>query len=145
MRFCITLFLFLAATVTQAQDLSPDRFYVTLGSSHIGGGDDLNEFNPGVLVSWQNRFATLDYTAGAYIDSHKNPALRLSVAKLWDINSVTEAGVDVAYVVPLKDDERPFMIPTLQLNYRNFFVNGVGAFEDGDFVGVIGFGMTFKH
>lgn len=67
--------LFLGAGIASAQSLAPDRLYFPLASQHFNmdpldyGVDSWNEFNPGVIVTWENRALTLDYGIGAFYNS----------------------------------------------------------------------------
>ena len=57
-----------------AQDMGPDRVYIPLASDHYGDFQgNMNEFNPGILLTWHDRLGGLDYIAGAFIDSGSDP------------------------------------------------------------------------
>jgi hypothetical protein len=133
----------LLATVAAAQDMGPDRVYIPLASDHYGDfQNNQNEFNPGILLTWADRLGGLDYTAGAFIDSGSDPAVHLSVAKLWDLNEDLEFGIVGAVVYSLEDNEA-YVAPSLQVNYKNVFANFVSWSDSMGSYSVLGLGLKF--
>lgn len=132
----------------------PDRLYVTLGSLHFGDfeqhlepEDSIQEFNIGVIATWEDRGArSLDYSLGLYRNSLGDPTIHSSVTKMWDYSEDLSYGVVGTLAIPLDDrsSTSAYLIPSLQLNYKNTFLSVTGAPYGGEMYGVVGFGLTFK-
>ncbi|RPE71064.1 hypothetical protein EDD53_0177 [Pacificibacter maritimus] len=131
----------LAATADGS--LAPDVLQIPLASHHFGDwgeSSDFNEFNPGVILTWEDRLAGLNYSIGAYKDSKSATALHLSAAKMWDIGQYTQAGIVGAYIHSFGDGYTG-IAPSIQLNHKYIFVNVATGYDD-DFYGVVGTGIT---
>ena len=146
------------ATSVSADGLTPDRLYVPLGSYHYNltppnpGQTSWNEFNPGLVFTWEERLATLDYSIGAFYNSYEDVSAMVSVGKFWDVGQVSLGGV--VTFADYGDNARHFdvtlgnsnvvVLPAIQMNYRNAFVQLVPAPDfNGNSGAVVGFGLTF--
>ena len=80
------------ATVTgaDAQVARPDRIGILVGSHHVGAEEDFEEFNPGVILSWER---DLDWSLGAYRNSYDRLSAVAAVGKNWELRPGIEAGV----------------------------------------------------
>lgn len=139
----LTALLF-AATPAFAGDRAPDYAVLPLASHHYGDwgeedGDDFNEFNPGLLLTWAERAYGLNYTVGAYRDSRSDTSLHLSAAKMWDIGPQAQAGIVGAYIHSFGDGYTGFA-PSLQVSYKSVFLNAATGYDDGIY-GVISTGI----
>ena len=151
--FSWIIFFMLSGTSLMAGVTAPDRIYMPLGSLHYGDleqhlddGDTLQEFNIGVIATWQDRGQrALDYSLGLYRNSLGDPTIHSSIAKMWDASDDLSYGVVATLAVPLDDrsSTSAYVIPSLQVNYKNTFVLFTGAPYGGEFYGVVGFGLTF--
>lgn len=64
--------LLLVAILVSAPGLAlagPDRISFLLGSAHVETAREFEEVNPGVFVTWEDRWNGLDYSLGAYRNS----------------------------------------------------------------------------
>ncbi|WP_299354172.1 hypothetical protein [uncultured Shimia sp.] len=153
-----TLLGLLTATSASADGWSPDRLYIPLASYHYNltppnpGQTSWNEFNPGLIFTWEERLWTLDYSAGALLNSYEDVSALFSVGKFWDVGQVA-LGAVVSFA-DYGDNSRHFdvtlgssdfvVLPGVQLNYRNVFVQLVPAPQfNGESGAVFGFGATF--
>ncbi len=121
------------------RDLAPDRVYITLASRHLNidptlfGRADWNEFNPGVILTWEDRGQLgLNYSLGLFQNSYADRALFAGIGKTWEI---VESGVKLGFVTGLADyGQNARLIGTqigssgwiitggAQLEYRNIFL-----------------------
>jgi hypothetical protein len=123
--------------------LLPEVLQIPLASHHFGdwgSSSDFNEFNPGMILTWEERAAGLNYSFGAYKDSKSATALHISVAKMWDIAPYTQLGIVGAYIHSFGDGYTG-IVPSIQLNHKYIFVNVATGYDDGAY-GVIGTGIT---
>ncbi|CUJ92042.1 hypothetical protein [Shimia thalassica] len=149
----------LSATAATAEGLRPDRLYVPLASYHYNltppnpGQTSWNEFNPGLIFTWEDRFGTLDYSVGALLNSYEEVSPMFSVGKFWDVSAKVSLGA-VASFVDYGDNARHFdvtlggsnlaVLPALQVNYRNAFMQIVPAPDfNGNSGALFAFGATF--
>lgn len=146
-------FFALTGTSLLADGSKPDRVYIPLGSTHIGDfeqhlddGDSLQEFNIGVIATWEDRGErALDYSLGLYRNSLGDPTIHSSIAKMWDYSDDLSYGIVGTLAIPLDDrsSTSAYVIPSLQVRYKNVFLSATGAPYGGEFYGVVGFGLTF--
>lgn len=147
------------ASAALAEGITPDRLYVPLASYHhnidppaASGMNSWNEFNPGLILTWEDRFATLDYSAGLFLNSYDDVSPMVSVGKLWDVGQVS-LGATVMFA-DYGDNARFFdntvagsdivFLPAFQVNYRNVFAQVIPAPQsNGDTGAVFTAGMTF--
>lgn len=65
-----------------AFDLSPDNLRITLASEHVNSDADLNEFNPGLVLTWNGDWA--DISAGFIRNSFDNTAPIVTLSRdIW--------------------------------------------------------------
>lgn len=145
-------------SAASADGLRPDRLYIPLASYHYNltppnpGQTSWNEFNPGLVLTWEERFATLDYSAGAFLNSYEEVSAMVSVGKFWDVGAVALGGV--VTFADYGDNSRHFdvtmgdtdfvVLPAIQMNYRNMFVQLVPAPQfHGENGAVFSAGATF--
>ncbi|SFL95548.1 hypothetical protein [Shimia aestuarii] len=148
----------LIASSAAAEGLGPDRIYIPLASHHYNltppnpGQNSWNEFNPGLVFTWENRFVTLDYSVGAYLNSYEKISPMVSVGKFWDVGKVAFGGV--LSFVDYGSNARHFdvtlgnsnitILPAIQINYKNAFLQVVPAPQfQGESGAVFGVGATF--
>ncbi len=74
MRFALLCFALAAPVSAQA---GPDRLSFLLGSHHASPGQDFEEINPGVFLTWDG---TLDTTVGVFRNSYGRGALAVTAA-----------------------------------------------------------------
>lgn len=147
------------ATSAHSEGAAPDRLYVPLASYHFNidppaasGMSSWNEFNPGLIVTWEERLWTLDYSAGLFLNSYEDISPMVSVGKLWDVGQV-QLGATVIFA-DYGDDARHFdntlgssdivFLPAFQVNYRNVFAQIIPAPQsNGDTGAVFTAGLTF--
>lgn len=67
----------LFATPVQAR---PDRISILLGSKHIGAIYAFEETNPGIFLTWEERFLKLDYSLGIYRNSFADISVAATAA-----------------------------------------------------------------
>ncbi|WP_460274619.1 hypothetical protein [Celeribacter sp. ULVN23_4] len=137
--------LLLSSSPALADGLAPDYAMIPLASHHYGDwgkehGDDFNEFNPGLMLTWADRAYGLDYTVGAYRDSMSDTSVHLSAAKMWDIGEHAQAGIVGAYIHSFGDGYTGFA-PSIQVGYKYFFINAATGYDD-DIYGVISTGIV---
>lgn len=144
--FAATLALSVGAYAeAHADGLAPDYAMIPLASHHYGDwgdktGDQFNEFNPGLLLGWEERAGGLNYTVGAYRDSASDTSLHISAAKMWDVAPDTEVGLVGAYVHSFGDGYTG-LAPSLQLRYKALFLNAATGYDDGVY-GVVSTGIV---
>ncbi|MEQ9695430.1 hypothetical protein [Shimia sp. SDUM112013] len=148
----------LTATIATAEGLRPDRLYIPLASYHYNltppnpGQNSWNEFNPGLIVTWEDRLWTLDYSAGAFLNSYEDVSPMVSMGKFWDVGQVALGAV--ASFADYGDNARHFdvtlgssdivVLPAFQVNYRNAFMQVVPAPDfNGNSGALFAFGATF--
>ncbi len=124
-----------ASAPAYATELGPDYALVPLASHHYGDwgkkhGDDFNEFNPGLMLSWAERAYELNYTVGAYRDSQSDTSVHLSAAKMWDIGKHAQIGLVGAYIHSLGKGYTG-VAPSIQLTYKALFLNAATGYDDG--------------
>ncbi|MFC3614921.1 hypothetical protein ACFORG_14215 [Lutimaribacter marinistellae] len=141
---------FFAAGQHDAQ-AGPDRVSILLGSHHVGATRNFEEFNPGIILVWDERVwrGNLDIAAGAYRNSYGDGSLALSLA--YPFVKTDDWGLDlfggfswypgngqqfshaIGDVVP---------IAGLQARYRNVFMQAIPAGGQAADA-VFSFGLTF--
>lgn len=147
------------ATGAFAEGAKPDRLYVPLASHHVNvdppaasGMSSWNEFNPGLIVTWEDRLGTLDYSAGVFLNSYEDVSAMVSVGKMWDVGQV-QLGASVIFA-DYGDNAQHFdnaigstdivFLPAFQVNYRNVFAQIIPAPQsNGDTGAVLTAGLTF--
>ncbi len=141
----------IAATSTAAQ-AGPDRVSILLGSHHVGATRDFEEFNPGIILVWDELVwrGRLDLAAGAYRNSYGDGSLALSLA--YPFVRTEDWGLDLFGGVswyPGNGDQFSHAIGDavpiagLQARYRNVFVQAIPAGgQSAD--AVLSFGLTFS-
>ncbi len=77
LRFLLPVLAGLAAAPAAAAP--PDRLSVLIGSYHASPGQDFEEFNPGLFLTWEG--PVLDSSIGAYRNSYGKGAV--AVAAAW--------------------------------------------------------------
>lgn len=135
-----------------APDRAPDRLYLPLASRHIGldpadfGRTRWNEVNPGALLVWEDRFLTLDYGVGAFLNSFDEISITALVGKTWEIGQDANIGAILQFSDYRKNSEffpvalgSVALIPALQLRYRNVFALAQPGYQGG----VLAAGITF--
>lgn len=157
LTYVIALFLlFSSASIAHAQERIfkatlpnwiPERVSVPLISFHYGDWgdedkDSFNEFNPGLILTWENRALGLDYSLGAYRDSYSATTSYAGISYMWEIQSDFHAGISLSYRNSDGDGFTGF-VPSLQVSYRNSFATISNGFDNGDSYGVISFGYSF--
>ena len=158
-NFLIALTAFLTPSFATAQDWTPDRLYIPLYSKNWYPdqplGETLVESNennfPGILASYENRYLGLTYSPGFYRSSNDTMAAVLNVAKRFDMAEDLFWAPTVSLIYELEepsgefvDSELNSVLPSLQLAYKNFFMNGLVIQTDGETDGRITFGLTFE-
>ncbi|MGB0901913.1 hypothetical protein [Halocynthiibacter sp.] len=125
----------------------PDRFSIPLACHHYGKWgaqkkNDFNEDNPGLIMTWENRALELNYSIGAYKDSYSDTTTYLAVSQMWNIHPELQAGIVASY---RNSDGNGFtgFAPSLQIIYRNFFLDISHGVNNGDHFGALGLGFTF--
>lgn len=79
------------ATGTMAFDLQPDSLRIPLASEHVNSDADLNEFNPGIALTWEGDW--VDVTAGVLRNSFKDYAPFVSISRdVWSNDTCSVAG-----------------------------------------------------
>lgn len=124
------------ATMASGQDAYPDRAYIPIGSSHAAldaekyGTEDFEEFNPGLVLSWEDRLFYLDYGAGVFRNSYGNTALTAMVQKSWDVSDDVTVALNVQFsdygdnarFLPIDISDRVGVIPAAMVRYKNVFL-----------------------
>ncbi len=89
----------LAPLAAQADGLMPDRAYIPLTAQHLNidpadfGRTAWNQWNPGLIVSWENRWLGLDYSVGAFRNSFDETSAYAGAAKFWDLSPDMSIGL----------------------------------------------------
>lgn len=139
---------------------SPDRAYISMASKHAGidpkdfGKDSWNEFNPGLILSWEDRLWSLDFALGGFKNSFGDFSAYTSIAKFWSVTSNTSVGTVLSFA-HYGENRRYFKtqigstdfvaIPALQLNHKNVFIQvQPNPRKNERFGAVIGVGITFS-
>lgn len=146
-----------SSLAAQAEGLMPDRVYVPLKSFHVGvdasdhDQDKWNEFNPGLIGSWENRGLGLTYNFGAFVNSHSDLSTHISVSKVFDITTdLSIAGFAAFADYHEHSDGFDYrigdfiFIPGVQANYKNFFVQAFPLPTDDGYGAVLAAGLTFR-
>ena len=151
-NFGVIFALFANAGMANAQDLLPDRGYVILASKHVNmviegvrDGRGYQEFNPGLILTWQDRYLGLDYSAGAFYNSYGHVAPLVMAAWTRKYESGVKFGVfvgaadyaDDAYRI-VKGSKGIVPIGGLHLEYKNLFAQWLPTEDQAN-----GLGMTF--
>lgn len=90
------------ASVSVAQEWLPNRLYIPLASYHHKvdsqsfGLVSWNESNPGMVFSWEDRLAGLDFSAGLFKNSYSDWSTYISMSKLWDIQENISIGAFIS-------------------------------------------------
>lgn len=129
-----------------AAQTSPDRIGILLGSHHFGADSDFEEFNPGVLLTWER---DLDWTLGAYRNSYGRTSAVAAVGRNFPFYRQVEVGV-FGGVAWYPDDGREqavhlgdvVPIGGLQARAGPLFVQVIPAFGLGA-DGIVAGGVTF--
>ena len=124
----------------------PDRVSILLGARHIGGAG-LEEFNPGVFVTWERR---VDWSVGVYRNSYGNGSIAATVAApvarwrggeaaifggvAWYPGTGRHEVAHVGDVVP---------IGGLQVRHGNAFAQFI-PLDGKPVAAVVSFGLTFR-
>ena len=148
------------SAMATAQDWLPDRAYVNLGSYHAGldpADFDVtrwNEFNPGIVFTWEDRFLGLGYSAGGFINSFGEASPYFSVSRLWQVGEDLSLGPFVSLSnygansrhFPSRIGSSNFVVfGGVQANYRNAFLRVQPAPRHGGGVAaVFAGGLTFS-
>lgn len=146
------LLLFCLAAGPVSADPAPDRLSFLIGSHHFSPGQDFEEFNPGVFLTWDN--VLLDGRADLNLGVFRNSYGRTAVAAtgtfpVWE-SGAFEAGF-FAGAAYYPEDGRRFrvhigdVVPLggIQASYGPAFVQLIpGDGREAD--AVISFGVTWK-
>ncbi len=145
-NLCAALFCCCVA-FPSASNAEPDRISILLGSEHNGARRDFQEFNPGVILSWERRFS---YSAGVYYNSYKKVSPVVSAGYNFEVAPDFDIGAFFAIAVYPGDGDEfdhsvgdfvPFV--GVQARWKNFFVQFIPA--DGDALNsLFTFGLTFS-
>lgn len=150
MRVVLFSFIVAFAQIVEANGLVPDRIYIPLASKHFKveseefGVNSWNEINPGLVLSWEDRFASLDLDLnfGVFKNSYNDWSSYVSLSKFWDLSEEVAFGTFLAFAdYHSNSDYFDFkvgdyaMVLGFQLNAKNLFFqvqpvptdNGIGA------------------
>lgn len=124
-----------------AEGVTPDRLYLPLTARHANidpanfGLVKWNETNPGLILSWEDRFLGLDYSLGVVRNSFDKTSAYAGVGKFWSVAPEALPGLSVGLVAALADygTDARFIETRIgssgwvvtggpQVNFRNLFV-----------------------
>lgn len=142
------IWLAVMASVSPAM-ADPDRVSILLGSHHAGAAVPFESVNPGVFLSWEDRAAGLDWSAGIYRNSYGRASVAVTAA--LPVYEAVDLAVSLfAGAALYPQDGRHFrahlgdVVPIggVQVRYRSAFVQimpGDGRAADA----VISMGLTW--
>lgn len=153
-RFLATVAVGLAPFAAQADGLLPDWASIQIGSKHVNmnapaarGGAGFNEFNPGLIFTWEDRWGGLNYSIGSFRNSFDEQSTLLAVSDLYPLGNQWYAGwfFGAADYGDTARNSRFWRVDSdwipvagLQVNYRNYYLQALPANDSAD-----GFGMVF--
>lgn len=153
-RFLTSVAVLCAPFAAQAEGILPDWASIQIGSKHVNmnapaarGGAGFNEFNPGLIFTWENRWGGLNYSIGSFRNSFDEQSTLLAVSDLYPLGNQWFAGWflgaadygDTARNSRFWDIDSDWIpVAGLQLNYRNYYLQALPANDSAD-----GFGMVF--
>ncbi len=150
--------LFPASFSATAEGVKPDRVYIPLATHHVNldpadyGRTSWNEFNPGLVLTWENRLGSLDYSLGAFKNSYNRVSAIATVAKMWEVGEhaalggfvgFADYGSDARYFDVTVGDSDVVVIPGFQMNYRNLFGQVIVSPQPGGAGAIFSMGATF--
>lgn len=139
----------------------PDRVTFLLGSKHVNmdesiseNGEGFNEKNPGVFLTWEDRFLGLSYSLGTYKNSFNEVSAAASAAYMLTFSDNLEIGLfmgvadyhDNAKHI-LGDSNAKGLVPIagLRIHYKNILVQVLPGEDDAPGFGyIVAAGVTFK-
>ena len=148
-----------AADTDRIERMLPDWASFQIGSKHINmnesnvtGAAGFQEFNPGLIVTWGDRWRGLNYSIGNFRNSNNERSTILAVSDLYPIGK----GFFVGWFLGTADygevarnsklwklDSDWIPIGGLQLNYRNYYMQVLPANDSGKgFGAVLTFGVS---
>jgi hypothetical protein len=158
---CLALAVLIAAPAAAiAQGWGPDRAYVSVGSHHEGldpagfGRSRWNEFNPGLILAWEDRHLGLNYAAGGFVNSFGDLSPFLGVSRFWQVAedlsvgpfaALSDYGRNSKFFETRLGSTGVVVLGGVQANYRNVFVQVQPTGRTGGGVGaVVAAGLTFS-
>jgi len=158
MRF-LAGFLVLILGVMPSFAGGPDRVQIMLGSKHFNQTapniiGEFVEFNPGVILVWEDAIGHMNASAGALQNSYGEIAHVIAGSFDHEFDSGVTAGVffgaayygdKAKYVSPKYQDTGLVPYAGGQLNYRNFFIQTAPILkESGSMTMLLAYGLSFN-
>lgn len=162
-HFLLTFFflaLLSSTNFAKADEWLPDSIGMSLASYHVDidptryDRTEWNEFNPGLFLSWEDRFLGLNYSAGGFVNSYDKFATYIGASYFWAIAKDVELGPFIG-IADYGENSRFFdthignsdyiVIGGVQLNYKNAFIQYLPvAGSEGGLGGVFAVGLSFR-
>ena len=133
---------------------APDRIFLLVGSHHalpLAETFPYDETNPGILLGWDKPIQGFDLAFGVYENSFSDISGILALGKTWALTDTINLRALIG--VSNYDEEDPIfqplggglvIIPFLQINWRNAFVQAT-PLPDPDNAGIVfTYGLTFE-
>ena len=153
---CAAIIAICTTSAAYAEGRMPDRLHFPLASHHINVTPPASvgrweEFNPGLILTWQDRFASLNYSAGAFRNSYGELSAMVSVGKFWHSGdfaygtflTLADYGDNARFLSSEIGDTNIIAIPGVQVNYRNLFVQFMPSTQSSSgFGGVVATGLS---
>ena len=157
----IIITIVLGSNAFGSNGLTPDRIMLPLASKHYGMEGyrengrtrSFNEFNPGLLLAWENRALGLDVTAGAYRNSHHKTSGIAYVSRTWE---VADTDIHIGPFIGVSHYGRNSKFIDSRVTYKGFvfmgglyarwkyvFVNVVPNPVQDNLKPIVGVGLTF--